>query len=128
MEKGTELKKRVLIVDDEEKIINFIRLKLGLSGYEVNVATNGQEALNLAKTAKPDIVVLDILMPGMDGFEVLKQLRTFSNVPVIVATAKEFTSDKDLSLGANDYMYKPFKPDELVGRIEAILNKKGSDF
>jgi two-component system KDP operon response regulator KdpE len=122
--KGTESKGRVLIVEDEEKIINFIRLKLGLSGYEVIGAANGKEALDLARTAKPDVVVLDILMPVMDGFEVLKQLRTFSNVPVIVATAKEFTSDKALSLGANDYMLKPFKPDELMRKIENILNKR----
>ena len=113
---------RVLIVDDEPRILNFLATKLRLSGYEVITASDGAEALEQVQAQEPDMVVLDILMPKMDGFTALKELRTFSPVPVIILSAKGANTDKvrGLSLGADDYLAKPFSPDELVARIEAV--------
>jgi DNA-binding response OmpR family regulator len=120
---------RVLVVDDEERIINFLRSKLKASGYEVLTASNGLEALEQAQTQEPDLVVLDLLMPKMDGFETLKELRSFSAVPLIILSARGADVDKikGLTLGADDYLPKPFNPDELVARIEAIRRRLGSD-
>ncbi len=116
---------RTLIVDDEERIVNFLRAKLKASGYEVLTASNGFEALEQAQAQEPDLVVLDLLMPKMDGFETLKQLRSFSSVPVIILSAKGADADKikGLGLGADDYLPKPFNPDELVARIEAVRRR-----
>jgi DNA-binding response OmpR family regulator len=113
---------RILVVDDEERIVNFLRSKLRASGYEVLTAGNGVEGLEQARAQEPDLIVLDILMPKMDGLEMLKELRSFSTVPVIILTAKGADADriKGLRLGADDYLPKPFNPDELVARIEAI--------
>ena len=115
----------VLVVDDEERILNFLSHKLKASGYSVLTAMNGTQGLEQAQAQKPDLVILDILMPGMDGFETLKQLRSFSSVPAIILSAKESSTDriKGLSLGADDYLLKPFDPDELVARIEAIRRR-----
>ena len=117
-EKG---KKRVLIVDDEPRILRVTEIKLRKSGYEVMTASTGQEALRLVEKEKPDVMVLDLLLPGMDGFQVLEKLRTFSDIPVLVLTAKSGTYHTAINLGASDYMGKPFNPDELVRRIEALL-------
>jgi len=116
---------RVLIIDDEARIVNFLSTKLNASGYEVLTAANGIEGLEQAQAQEPDFIVLDILMPKMDGLEVLKQLRSFSTVPVIVLTAKGTDADriKGLKLGADDYLPKPFNPDELVARIEAVRRR-----
>ena len=116
---------RILVVDDEERIINFLRSKLKASGYEVLTANNGLEGLEQAQAQEPDLIVLDLLMPKMDGLEMLKQLRSFSAVPVIILTAKGADADriKGLQLGADDYLPKPFNPDELVARIEAIRRR-----
>ncbi len=115
----------ILLVDDEERIINFLKAKFKLSGYDVLVATNGAEALEQFKTHQPDLVVLDLVMPKMDGFEVLKELRSFSSVPVIILSAKRADVDKikGLHLGADDYLPKPFNPDELLARIEAVKRR-----
>jgi DNA-binding response OmpR family regulator len=115
----------ILLVDDEERIINFLKTKLKISGYDVLVATNGPEALEQFRTHEPDLVVLDLVMPRMDGFEVLKELRSFSSVPVIILSAKKDDVDKikGLHLGADDYLPKPFNPDELVARIEAVKRR-----
>jgi len=116
---------RVLIVDDEERIVNFLRSKLKASGYEVLTASNGLEGLEQAQAQEPDLIVLDLLMPKMDGLEMLKELRSFSAVPVIILTAKGADTDriKGLQLGADDYLPKPFNPDELVARIEAVRRR-----
>ena len=116
---------RILVVDDEERIINFLRSKLKASGYEVLTASNGLEGLEQAQAQEPDLIVLDLLMPKMDGLEMLKELRSFSAVPVIILTAKGADADriKGLQLGADDYLPKPFNPDELVARIEAIRRR-----
>lgn len=116
---------RILVVDDEQRVLNFLRSKLRASGYEVLTASSGPEALELAQAEEPDLIVLDVLMPKMDGFETLKELRSFSAVPVIILSARETNSDKikGLSLGADDYLPKPFNPDELVARIEAVRRR-----
>ena len=113
---------RILIVDDEERILNFLSTKLKALGYGVLTASNGLEALEQAQAQEPDLIVLDLIMPKMDGFETLKELRSFSSVPVIILSAKGADVDKikGLGLGADDYLQKPFNPDELVARIEAI--------
>jgi len=116
---------RILIVDDEKRIVNFLSSKLKASGYEVLTASNGLEGLEQAQAQEPDLIVLDLLMPKMDGLEMLKELRSFSAVPVIILTAKGADADriKGLQLGADDYLPKPFNPDELVARIEAVRRR-----
>ena len=116
---------RVLLVDDEDRILNFLTSKLKATGYEILTAHDGVEALQVARDEEPDLIVLDILMPRMDGFETLKQLRTFSTSPVIFLSARGVDSDKikGLTMGADDYLPKPFNPDELVARIEAIKRR-----
>jgi DNA-binding response OmpR family regulator len=116
---------RVLVVDDEFRILNFLSSKLKATGYEVLTASDGVEALEQAQTQEPDLVVLDVLMPKMDGFETLKELRSFSSVPVIILSAKGTNAHKikGLDLGADDYLAKPFSPDELVARIEAVRRR-----
>jgi two-component system KDP operon response regulator KdpE len=120
---------RVLVVDDESRILNFLSSKLRVSGYEVLTASNGVEALEQVQAQEPDLVVLDVLMPRMDGFETLKELRAFSSVPVIILSAKGTNADKvkGLHLGADDYLAKPFSPDELIARIEAVRRRLSSD-
>ena len=116
---------RILVVDDEERVLYFLRSKLKASGYEVMTASNGVEGLEQAQFQEPDLIVLDLLMPKMDGVEMLKELRNFSAVPVIVLTALGADTDriKGLQMGADDYLPKPFNPDELVARIEAIKRR-----
>ena len=120
---------RILVVDDEERILNFLSTKLKASGYEVLTAGDGVNGLEQVQAQEPDLVVLDLLMPRMDGLEMLKQLRAFSPVPVIILTAKGADTDriKGLKLGADDYLPKPFNPDELVARIEAIRRRLEPD-
>ena len=120
---------RVLVVDDEARILNFLISKLKACGYEVITAVNGLEGLEQAKAQEPDLIVLDLLMPKMNGLEMLKELRGFSTSPVIVLTAKGSDNDRirGLQLGADDYLPKPFNPDELVARIEAIRRRLGPD-
>ena len=119
---------RVLVVDDESRILNFLSAKLRASGYEVVAADNGVDALDQVQAQEPDLVVLDILMPRKDGFETLKELRTFSSVLVVVLSAKGTNADKvrGLTLGADDYLAKPFSPDELIARIEAVRRRLAS--
>jgi two-component system KDP operon response regulator KdpE len=122
----SELKdKLVLVVDDEVHMIKFMRMNLELEGCRVASATNGREALERAREDMPDVVLLDIMMPGMDGFETLRRLREFSQVPVLILTAKGEEEDriKGLELGADDYISKPFSHRELVSRIRAVLRR-----
>jgi two-component system, OmpR family, KDP operon response regulator KdpE len=116
---------RVLLVDDEPRILKFLVLKLKASGYKVFTANNGLEALAQVHTQEPDLLVLDVIMPGMDGFETLKRIRAISSMPVIILSAKETNMDKvkGLQLGADDYLAKPFNPDELAARIEAVRRR-----
>ena len=116
---------KVLIVDDEEKILNLVSSYLEREGFEIFTARDGLEGLKLSKEVNPDIIVLDIMLPGMDGIEVLTQIRKESNVYVIMLTAKTEETDKiiGLSVGADDYVTKPFSPRELTARIKAALRR-----
>ena len=115
----------ILVVDDEVRILNFLRSKLRASGYEVLTAGSGVQALHQARAQEPDLIVLELIMPRMDGFETLKELRSFSAVPVIILSARGADVDRirGLGLGADDYLPKPFNPDELVARIEAVRRR-----
>ncbi len=117
--------KRILVVDDETRMINFIRMNLELEGHQVIEATNGVKALEAVRTKLPDIVLLDVMMPELDGFETLRMLREFTSIPVIMLTAKGEENDKvyGLELGADDYITKPFGPRELSSRIKAVLRR-----
>lgn len=117
--------KRILVVDDEPRMIGFIRMNLELEGHHVIEAHNGMEALEAIRTQLPDVVLLDVMMPELDGFETLRMLREFSTVPVIMLTAKGDENDKvyGLELGADDYVTKPFGPRELSSRIKAVLRR-----
>ena len=116
---------KILVVDDEVDIVDFIDDYLTGEGYEVIKAYDGVEALNKMRQNLPDLVVLDIMLPGLDGFEVCKQIRTESTVPILMVTAKDSDVDKivGLEIGADDYIPKPFNPRELVARVKAILRR-----
>lgn len=117
--------KKVLVVDDEKLIIKGIRYSLEQDGMEVTCAYDGEEALAYAKEQKFDIILLDVMLPKLNGFEVCQQIREFSNVPIIMLTAKDGDMDKILGLdyGADDYMTKPFNILEVKARIKAILRR-----
>jgi DNA-binding response OmpR family regulator len=117
--------KLILVVDDEQRMINFIRMNLELEGHRVIEAHNGLEALEAVRTKLPDIVLLDVMMPELDGFTTLRMLREFSTIPVIMLTAKGEENDKvyGLELGADDYITKPFGPRELSSRVRAVLRR-----
>ena len=118
-------KKLILAVDDEPKMTRFIRLNLELEGYAVSEATNGLQALDKVREELPALVLLDVMMPEMSGFETLERIRQVSSVPVIMLTAKGEEEDKvhGLELGADDYVTKPFSPRELSSRIKALLRR-----
>ncbi|NUQ39667.1 MAG: response regulator transcription factor [Caldilineales bacterium] len=120
--------KRILVVDDEPRMIKFVQVNLELDGFEVIAAGNGLQALDRVRTKLPDLVVMDVMMPEMDGFEALKQLRQVSDVPVIMLTVKDEEDDKHqaFSAGADDYLTKPFSPRELSDRIKAVLRRVSS--
>src|ERR687888_1508022 len=115
----------ILIVDDEPRILDSVRMNLELEGYQVFEATNGQEAMGEVRRRLPDLVVMDVMMPEMDGFEALRELRKFSAVPVILLTVKADERDviHGLELGADDYVAKPFSPGVLLSRIKAVLRR-----
>jgi len=116
---------RILVVDDEAPIVELVRGYLEREGMEVIAAADGQAGLELIRTHSPDVVVLDVMLPGIDGFEVLRRARTFSDAYVIMLTARAEEIDRivGLSVGADDYLVKPFSPRELVARIRALLRR-----
>jgi len=118
-------KYRILVVDDEKRMVGFIRLNLEQDGFIVIEAFNGTQALDRMRDSLPDLILLDVMMPDMDGFEVLQTIREISAVPVIMLTAKGEENDKvkGLELGADDYVTKPFSPRELVSRVKAVLRR-----
>jgi len=120
---------RVMAVDDEQAILSLLKRTLEPEGYDVVVAADGRSALALLEKSKPDLVLLDIMMPGLDGFQVLDLIRQRSNVPVIMLTARlEATTVRDtLALGADDYVRKPFGKGELIARIRAKLRRATSE-
>jgi two-component system alkaline phosphatase synthesis response regulator PhoP len=117
--------KRVLVVDDDAKTVELVRLYLKRDGYRVLTAYDGIEALRLAREEHPDLIVLDLMLPGIDGLKICRTLRTESDVPVIMLTAKTTDQDKliGLDLGADDYVTKPFSPRELAARVRAVLRR-----
>lgn len=117
--------RKILVVDDEERMVRFIRLNLEHDGFQVITAYNGMQAINKIRSELPDLVLLDVMMPDMDGFEVLRIVRETSNVPIIMLTAKGDEDDRvrGLELGADDYVTKPFSPRELVSRVKAVLRR-----
>jgi len=116
---------RVLVVDDDLNICELIRLYLEKDGYEVKTVTRGDKAVSEFSSFAPSMVILDIMLPGMDGWQVCREIRQKSNIPIIMLTAKGETFDKvlGLELGADDYIVKPFDPKELVARIKAVLRR-----
>ena len=125
MPPGTEQDKTILVVDDEPRIIEAVSMNLELEGYQISGAGNGYEALQKLTEELPDLIILDVMMPEMDGFETLRKIREVSTVPVIMLTVKgeEIDKVKGLDLGADDYMTKPFSPKELVSRVKAVLRR-----
>src|SRR5258708_30377682 len=117
----------VLVADDEPRITKLVQIALSEEGFRVVTANSGEQALQKAEEIRPDIVLLDIVMPDLDGIEVMRQLRERRPVPVILLTAKGSTADKakGLDLGADDYIAKPFHPDELAARVRAVLRRSG---
>jgi two-component system KDP operon response regulator KdpE len=118
-------RRRVLVVDDEPRMIHFIRLNLEHDGFLVSEATSGGRALEQLRDQLPDLILLDVMMPDLDGFETLQLIREISSVPVIMLTAKGEEDDRvrGLELGADDYITKPFSPRELVSRVRAVLRR-----
>ena len=115
----------ILVVDDETRIARMIRMNLEHDGYEVIEANSGQQALDMVRSRMPNLVILDVMMPGLDGYETLQILREISQVPVIMLTAKGEEEDRirGLELGADDYVTKPFSPRELMSRVKAVLRR-----
>ena len=118
---GTIKKKLVLVVDDQPRVLTFIEIDLKLRGFSVITASSGEKALEMVNSAKPDIVLLDMVMPVMDGFEVLKKLRALTDLPVIAFSASPGNQDLAINAGANDFVHKPFDPDDMARRIKALL-------
>lgn len=118
-------RRKILIVDDEPRMIHFIRLNLEHDGFEVFEAESGSEALEQLRDQLPNLILLDVMMPGLDGFETLRLIREISTVPVIMLTAKGEEDDRvrGLELGADDYITKPFSPRELISRVRAVLRR-----
>jgi OmpR family response regulator RpaB len=118
-------KEKILIVDDEASICQILQTRLTIKGYQIYTALNGEQALKIFKHEKPNLVILDIMLPGLDGYRVCHELRKNSNVPIIMLTALGNISDRVMGLefGADDYIIKPFSPKELEARIRAILRR-----
>jgi two-component system KDP operon response regulator KdpE len=118
-------KRLILVVDDEPAIVRLVRAKLQADGYGVITAENGAAAIELFDKERPDLVILDLMMPEMDGFETLRRLHQFASTPVIMLTARGSDADKlrGFEIGVDDYITKPFNPDELAARVAAVLRR-----
>src|SRR5579875_113437 len=121
-------KQLILVVDDDAPILRLVRTKLQADGYRVLTAMNGQEAVELTLAERPDLVVLDVMMPVMDGLTAMRQIREASKVPIILLTARTSATEKirGLDSGADDYLTKPFNPDELSSRVAAVLRRSAA--
>jgi DNA-binding response OmpR family regulator len=128
---GKSVRVRILVVDDEPAILRFIRLSLTAQGFDVIVASTGEECLHLAASEQPDLMVLDMVMPGVDGFAVLQRLRDSdglpgrSRLPVIACSAHNSAAARAINLGAVDFISKPFQPGEMADRIRAAIARPG---
>ncbi len=129
MNNGTGSMTRILVVDDEPRILKFVSLSLKACGFDVLVASGGEEALQIAESESPDLMILDIFMPGLDGFGVLQKLRDREQVtgsahlPVIVSSARGSVAEQAIGLGANDFLLKPFLPEVLAEKIRFTVNQ-----
>ncbi len=123
--RGDNMKQRILVVDDEVPIQELIKFNLEQAGFDVELAGDGNQAIEMFERNKPDLIVLDLMLPGKDGYDVCKAIRKTSNTPIIMLTAKETELERvlGLELGADDYITKPFSPLELVARIKAVLRR-----
>ena len=123
---GVRLK--ALVVDDEPNILDFIKLGLGYEGFEVKTARDGPSGLALARDYTPDVIILDVMLPGMDGMEVCQRIRAQSDAGIVMLTARDELHDRILGLdrGADDYVVKPFRFEELIARIRAVLRRRGT--
>lgn len=123
------MKERILIIEDDEAILKVLRRVLTYEGYQVDTALDGQSGLNLVRDVLPDLIVLDWMLPGMDGLEVCRRLRATGSVPILMLTAKDTIQDRvqGLDAGADDYLIKPFELDELLARIRALLRRTQTD-
>lgn len=123
-----EPKTSILLVDDDPQLIRLVRVNLESVGYKVLAAMDAKSALEMASMQMPDLIILDIMLPGIDGYELCQRIREFSDTPIIMLTAKVEDADKvkGLKLGADDYLTKPFNVQELIARIEAVLRRTGS--
>jgi DNA-binding response OmpR family regulator len=121
------MSKTIMVVDDEKRLVSLVESYLTQEGYRVVTAYNGNEALSVATREKPDLIVLDVMMPEMDGYEFMRKHRVDSNTPIILLTARVDDEEKviGLEIGADDYMTKPFRPRELVARVRAVLRRAG---
>lgn len=119
--------KTIMVVDDEKRLVSLVKSYLAQDGYRVVAAFNGKEALTVAEKEKPDLIVLDVMMPEMDGYEFMRAHRAEHNTPIILLTARVDDDEKviGLEVGADDYMTKPFRPRELVARVRAVLRRVG---
>lgn len=119
------MKERILIIEDDEGIVRVLKRALTYEGYQVDTALDGENGLHLARDHRPDLVILDLMLPGMDGIEVCQRLRSSGNLPILMLTAKDAVQDRvqGLDAGADDYMTKPFELDELLARIRALLRR-----
>jgi DNA-binding response OmpR family regulator len=120
--------KTILVVDDEKRLVSLVESYLTQEGYRVVTANNGLEALTVAQREKPDLIILDVMMPEMDGYEFMRKHRTENNTPIILLTARVDDDEKviGLEVGADDYVTKPFRPRELVARVRALLRRVGA--
>jgi len=121
-------RKRILVVDDEEDILNVLRFRLEANNYEVLVASDGQEGLNKARSEKPDLMILDLMLPKIDGYKVCRMLKfdeAYKAIPIIIFTARAQKQDEELGMemGADAYISKPFEPEILLGKIKELLGK-----
>jgi two-component system response regulator MprA len=123
------MKEKILIIEDDEAIIKVLHRVLSYEGYEIFKALNGQQGLNSARENRPDLVILDVMLPGMDGLEVCRRLRLGGSIPILMLTAKDTIQDRvtGLDAGADDYLVKPFEVEELLARLRALLRRTKSD-
>jgi DNA-binding response OmpR family regulator len=128
-EKGVSLQsKKILIVDDEKKIVDIVKAYLEKEGFQVLAAYDGNSVATILRTKSPDLIVLDLMLPGISGWDVCREVRKTSEIPIIMLTARDEAADKivGLELGADDYVTKPFNPNELVSRVRAVLRRSGT--